>query len=201
MKLESASPPAPRVLHFSLLHTCCPTESQSWIRSGPLCMWNFCGWRRRPRPGHNKLLTKHNLCYRMGACDITSSPGAVWDLGQTQAFCVCPEPEHPVHASWIILPCHLYCLRVWTHPDILTQWGSVGQTFPTCHGSEIHLKRGGERKEERNCPESYELNKFIQVLTTILTGNLEKLLLNYHINISVVKLKTFQIMPKKTLLI
>lgn len=88
VKLESASPPGPRVLHFSLLHTCCPTESQSWIRSGPLCMWNFCGWRRRPRPGHNKLLTKHNLCYRMGACDITSSPGAVWDLGQTQALCV-----------------------------------------------------------------------------------------------------------------
>lgn len=51
-------------------------------------VWNFCGWRRRPRPGHNKLLTKQNLCYRMGACDITSSPGAVWDLGQTQALCV-----------------------------------------------------------------------------------------------------------------
>lgn len=48
----------------------------------------FCGRRSTPSPGHNKLLTKYNLCCGVGACDITSSPGAVWDLGQAQALCV-----------------------------------------------------------------------------------------------------------------
>lgn len=65
-----------------------------------------------------------------GACDITSSLGAVWDLGQAQVYCVVRARAPPVHASWIILPCHLYCAQVWVrHTGILTVWGSVGETL------------------------------------------------------------------------
>lgn len=53
---------------------------------------------------------------------VGSGAGSSLLCGQSQST--------PVHASWIILPCHLYCAQVWVrHTGILTVWGSVGETL------------------------------------------------------------------------
>lgn len=77
--------------------------------SSPLGIWALCGRRSRPSPGHYKLLTKHNLCCWVGACDITSSPwGSVGSRAGSSSLCVqsqstlCTRPGSSCHVTSIV---------------------------------------------------------------------------------------------------
>lgn len=63
----------------------------------------LCEWSSRSIPGAAELLSKGNFCLaRWPQCDMASSRGSVRGLGQgSSSLCV--------HASWIIVPCHLHC--------------------------------------------------------------------------------------------
>lgn len=102
----------------------------SRLSTRPVSIQALCEWRSRPSPGHYKLLTKRNFCCRGGCMWHHVIPRGCVGSGAGSSLLCGQSRSTPVHASWIILPCHLYCAQVWArHTGILTVWGSVGETL------------------------------------------------------------------------
>lgn len=102
-------------------------------RSRPASIQALCEWRSGPGPrGAAKTAEQTQLLSGPGGCNVTWRHPAglcgIW--GRAQVHCALRATAAPVHASWIILPCHLHCAQVWAHrTGILTAWGSVGERF------------------------------------------------------------------------